>query len=144
MTSIWALRALFWYLVFHFSMMLFASLPISVPPIEKLFQIIIILVISIINIDLFILKSLVYLSENEITLTSVLGGTRSYAPKDFVRISVYNTWLSVTFIEFADGKKFHILTRENSYTPYNNHLFKNYTSIANELDRQVRDYLRKR
>ncbi|GAB3513028.1 hypothetical protein GCM10027442_25440 [Emticicia fontis] len=103
--------------------------------------------ILIISFDLFVLKSIVRLSENSITLTSVLGRTRTYASKDFVKISVYNTWLSVTFIEFTDGKKYHILTREarfsTSYNSTHNYLFKNFTSIAKELDCQVRDYLRK-
>lgn len=140
MTSIWALRALFWFIVFNMTMMVVASA--SFPPIEQLFLIIITLVILIISIDLFILKSIVYLSEDGITLKGVLA-TRNYVPEDFVKISVYNTWLSVTFIEFTDGKKYHILTRENSYTPNNNNLFKDYTYVANNLDYQVRDYLRK-
>jgi hypothetical protein len=142
MTSIWALRGFLGFIVFQMTTMAFVSLSKRVPSIEDLFIIIIVLVILIISIDLFVLKSIVYLSEDEVILKGLLR-TRSYSPEDFVRVSVYNTLFSVTFIEFTDGKKYHILTRENSYTPNNNNLFKDYTYVAHKLDRQVQDYFGK-
>ena len=139
MLSIWALRVYFGVLAFLIASSIFASLRHI--KIDDLFLIIIIGVILIINIDLFCIKNIVYLTDDTIMLKGIFN-TKVYLPEDFVRLSVYNKWLSVTFIEFADGKKYHILTKEIPLDSKYRDTFKDYTHTAAYLDFQIRDYFK--